>query len=54
MILTDAILEEIQSCKNTLNNLSPNDNRSFWVTRHLARLTLELELNKNHVRTSDY
>ena len=54
MVLTDAILEEIQSCKDTLNNLSPNDNRSFWITRHLARLTLELELTKNHVRNFDY
>jgi hypothetical protein len=46
MTLTEALLEEIQSYKNMLSDLSPNDNRSFWVSRHLARLALELELNK--------
>lgn len=54
MVSTDAILEEIQSCKNTLDSLQPNDNRSFWITRHLARLTLELEISKNHVGTFNY
>jgi hypothetical protein len=54
MTLTEALLEEIQSYKNMLSDLSPNDNRSFWVSRHLSRLALELELTKNHVRTFDY